>query len=81
MCLASPSVGDFKPITLSEVYPNGGKNSPITDDSSNSVSRGQQHIPGKAGGGWEGNGQNENKDADLAYSQLIQLEKLSLDNR
>ena len=64
MCLASPETGDFKPISLPTLYP---KMDPITPSNSPLHTGGfgsfraspqvgqvgQKHIPGKAGGGWE----------------------------
>ena len=64
MCLASPSIGDFKPINLSGVSSNSGAfdsydSSPFAANSVNVrnptgiVQVGKKHRPGKAGGGWE----------------------------
>ena len=64
MCLASPSTGDFKPISLLGLQ--SSSDSYHSNSSSMNVSRfgefpptsgsgrvGQKHIAGKAGGGWE----------------------------
>ena len=70
MCLASPSTGDFKPVSLpgiqlSSQSPHSNSNSMHVSNfggftsSSGSGRSGQKHIPGRAGGGWEDDTQDD----------------------
>ena len=64
MCLASPSTGDFQPINLPGFQAKDSYRSPsasmhlsttgaFQSSPIHTTSKGQKHRPGKAGGGWE----------------------------
>ena len=64
MCLASPSTGDFQPINLPGFQAKDSYSSPsasmhlsitgaFQSSPMHTTSKGQKHRPGKAGGGWD----------------------------
>ena len=82
MCLASPSTGDFKPISLpglqsnSDSYHSNSSSMHITSfgefpPPSGSGRVGQKHIPGKAGGGWEDDTQDDNRPVEFVDSKKM----------
>ena len=80
MCLASPSTGDFKPISLpglqsnSDSYHSNSSSMHISSfgelpHSSKSGRVGQKHIPGKAGGGWDDDIQDDQRPVEFDDSK------------
>ena len=87
MCLASPSTGDFKPISLSGLHSNSNSyhsnsssmhmSSISTLRPSSEVSRiGQKHRPGRAGGGWEEDIEDNQQPVDYIETRMSEFRYL-----